>query len=57
MGQGLMEEITGECGECGAPCTDRDLVACWYWCGVCINRALDEDPPPTEMPDFGEFDA
>ena len=45
-----MEEIIGECCECKAPCTDRDLVGNQIdlgfpvlWCDTCINRHLDED--------------
>jgi hypothetical protein len=44
------DEIIGPCSECGAPCTDNDLVGNQtelgfpvLWCGLCINRHLDED--------------
>lgn len=40
----------GKCSECGKPCSDHDLVGNQtefgfpvYWCGICINRHLDED--------------
>jgi hypothetical protein len=50
----VIDEIIGECCECGSPCTERDLVGNalesdglgdWpkLWCGNCINRALQEE--------------
>ena len=28
--------------ECGGPCTERDIVADWYWCQPCAEKSLDE---------------
>lgn len=47
-------EVLGPCCECGADCTERDLVGngmesdglgTWpkLWCDNCINKHLDQD--------------
>jgi hypothetical protein len=50
MATRISDEIVGPCSECGAPCTDHDLIGNQVelgfpvlWCGACINRHLDED--------------
>jgi len=42
-------EIVGKCCECGADCTDHDLVGNQIelgfpvlWCADCMNKAFDE---------------
>lgn len=46
----MSDEIIGECCECKAPCTERDMVGNQIelgfpvlWCNNCINKHLDED--------------
>ena len=58
-----MDEILGPCCECGADCTEHDMVGNQIelgfpvlWCGNCINKHLDEDAAKgRKMPKFWKW--